>query len=716
MRRIRRQGEREEKARLRQHPGQALLSKDRKRQIKTAQKEAARRRHRQAMRQAQAQARQAKKEAESLLDVLTRPLSPQEKAQAQAPRPAQAQAEPGPGNALPTLCLSSDQVSSTSFLCPNSPELPGMPTPPPPGRTGRDSALEIYDITQLKKSELLQVVVMQIVEVIDRLVVEKAPELEKLGLSGVLEGWETGPNFVVPTIVVPQLDAEVKRLEGVYCEAMVFAAQYLSEWCYLPPSAIHDPILRAITESAGFHVLAIGPREFAKTTMALIAELHDGLKLRRLFQTHMSSTDRLAQKKLWKLIEQLDTNKALQHDFQLMPGRTQRQDYWEVKVGYAHPTIVTWQAVGWEGAVRGERESRIVADDIDKKEDSSLVWTKNYDKLHGTVMGALRNTDDAFLGQVVVLGNYIGDNCTVDLLERLDVVDLPHVWKMVKFAALELGNTEQITKIPVGRSVWPQYMSTKALEEKRRTMNQGEAWSFELEYLNLKVNPANRVWEPEMFEQTYTELPARHRLSACVCIDPTDSQSTASDQVAVISMAKCLEGPMEGYYYVLDCRIARLTPREVANEAMRQYVGTGSKTNPVADACYIEDRSNRGIGALQQIVEDKARENNVAMNVHRVVPQTYGDKRRRALKVVDIGRQLRILFPQHLSADMRKLKEQLKMFTGQSQHSKLPAIDDGHDAFVWCLLMLREVFRADHPWDDEDLLTIRDIPRAVGAR
>ena len=577
----------------------------------------------------------------------------------------------------------------------------GIPIPPTPAFHIVVPALGNCRTVEEQKGLLRQLVSQQLLTIIDTEVARKAPveaatatlESGSSGLSAELEGSPaTSAGVEMPHLWVPEYERELARLQKIYCPAMIFCGQFLSEWFFIPPSGMHDAMLRAITETdTQRHQLIIGPRELGKTPVALGGELYDGLMLRRLTTTHMSVTDRLAQKKLALLITQLEENKLLQNAFGIMPGKTTRQDEFQIKVGLRHPTTVTFQAIGFGGSVRGERESRIVGDDIDSKEDSPQTWEKNYLKIKGTVMGALRNTDDAFKGQVVMLGNYIGDGSTIDKLETIDAVELPEHWQVHKFSAIELGPTQHITKVPIGRSVWPQYLSTKELLEKRRVLNMGEAWSFEMEYMNQKVNPANRVWEREMFVERYDELPPRHRLAANVAIDGTDSQSTASDNVGIVSIAKCLEGEQDGFYYVLDCRIAKLTPNDTASEAMRQYIGRGTKSNTFCDSAYVEDKSDKGIGALQQVILTKTRTNNVNMNLQRVVPKTYGDKRRRALKVVDIGRTGRILFPKHLSPDLKKLIEQLVMFTGTTSQGNLPGIDDGHDAFVWCLLMLIDV-------------------------
>jgi hypothetical protein len=417
--------------------------------------------------------------------------------------------------------------------------------------------------------------------------------------------------------------------------------------------------------------------------------LYDGVMLRRLTQTHMSINHRLAKKKLRILTKQLEENRQLQADFGILPGHPQTTEEFHVRIGLRHPTDICFQAVGFGSTVRGERESRLVADDVDDALESPLVWEGRYEKLKSTVLGALKRTDPEFAGQLIVVGNYVGEGCCVELLEKTDVVETPDMWRMHKFSALETGETEHKTMVAVGRSVWPEFRSTENLKELRRAMNLREAYAFEREYQNVNVPKGDRVWHREFFKERYDELPHRSMLAACTCVDPAETEQEADDHDGIVTMAKCIEGEKKGFYYVLDAFDRAVAPRDVALETIRQYIGPYEATNPRCDWTYVERKTKKGTGALAEVIQTVAREENVCMNIGYSVPRSFGDKRQRAFKVVDLARMGRILFPKHLSADMKKLIEQLVMFTGKGQMAKLSAIDDLHDAFVWCLIHLR---------------------------
>jgi len=492
--------------------------------------------------------------------------------------------------------------------------------------------------------------------------------------------------------ILPAFAAEIGRLNAIYCPALVFAGQYLQDWCFLPPSWIHDRMLRDITQSDK-HCVIVGPREFAKSRISMIAELYDAIMLRRLDQMHVAADSTLAEAQLGHIIQQFETNAFLTNAFHIRAGKTQRADHYEIKIGKAHPTTVLFRARGFGGSIRGLHPSRIVLDDIETSMDGPSVMQKNYNEIHGTILGALKRTDTDIPGQLVVVGNYLGPHCTIRRIQDIDARDNHDQWISRTLSAIELGKTTEITRSVVGESVWPQFRTTEQLNDLRRTMNAGQAFSFETEYLNQLISPADTVWQPEMFAERWTELPPRHLLVGGVFIDPAEKVTERGDETAIVTLFKQVEGIDAGRIFVVDASIRKVSQPDLCKEAIRQYISAlGSRLIPFCDWCYVEGKTTKGDGALVALLRQTARENSVNMNLQTLVPQTYGDKRQRALKVVDIARQGKVMFPENLSADMRKLLEQLYIFTGKKdQHQS--AVDDGHDAFVWGLMMMKDVTR-----------------------
>ena len=106
---------------------------------------------------------------------------------------------------------------------------------------------------------------------------------------------------------------------------------FLPEWTTHEPAQFHVQMQRDLASPK--HVLTAGPREFAKTFQCLIAEFFDGVHCRRLSQMHVGNHKMLAEEKLGFIITQLEENKFLQSHYNIRPGRIQRSDHFQIKVG-----------------------------------------------------------------------------------------------------------------------------------------------------------------------------------------------------------------------------------------------------------------------------------------------------------------------------------------------------------------------------------------------
>lgn len=484
-----------------------------------------------------------------------------------------------------------------------------------------------------------------------------------------------------------QVKAAWAWVDRTYCPALAWCLKYLPDLFTLKPALIHDPIMRDVTES-GRNVVCAGPREFAKSVITLGAELYDGLNLYRPEQMHVCYDSTLAEHQLGKIIHQLEHNRVLIDAYEIRPGRIQRGDHFEVLVG-PNRDLVTFKARGFGGSIRGLHPHRIVLDDIESSFDSPYVWNGNYEELHGTVMGALARTQDAFTGQLVIIGNFLGENCTIKRIMDHDAQLNPEAWVCRSFSALSKhphGETADLD----GKSVWPEFRSTEQLHKIRATMNTENAWAFEREYQNEIVKGVDTIWTREMFKRTWSDLPAPHQMVRRVYIDSAQKIAEGGDRTAIVKLGKVLQGPRVGEYPWLDARLARLSPDEIAAEALRQYVGTGTRTAPECDCVCLESKTSKGEDPLGAYIRLKGRQENCNVNVRYLVPAEHGDKRQRSLKAVPVGQSLALTVPEALTQDMKNIIQEMLMFTGK-RTTGVSAIDDGHDAMVWGLIDLKQV-------------------------
>ena len=342
-----------------------------------------------------------------------------------------------------------------------------------------------------------------------------------------------------------------------------------------------------------------------------------------------------------------------------------------------------------DGSMRGLHPNVVIVDDIDDVNDSAYMMNKYYADLHTTVMGAV----EPFEGvpeQILVCGNYTGEYCAMIAFQKRDAVGAPDRWIVRAIPALEEGDTVQWTGVPPGTSTWPERRSTEWLLAKRREMNAGRPFAFEMEYQNKIVSISDRIWDEDMFRQRYDQLPPRHALVTRVYIDSAQKMTEAGDETAIVKYSKCVDGPDVGKYYRREARLGHLAPDEIAKEVLAMFVGNGTKQNPECDGVYLESKTKLGEDSLAAYIKMYARQNSVNMIVHQLVPAEHGDKRQRSVKAVSVGRAGAIWSPVNESPDQIRCRNQMVMFTGKKVQN-MPAIDDGHDAEVWALIDLQTV-------------------------
>lgn len=177
-----------------------------------------------------------------------------------------------------------------------------------------------------------------------------------------------------------------------------------------------------------------------------------------------------------------------------------------------------------------------------------------------------------------------------------------------------------------------------------------------------------------------------------VALDTAEKAKEGADETAIVTWGKCLEGEERNRYYFTDAKLGHLDSKAIAREAIRQYIGIGTPQHPQCELMTLESKTSDGYTALGEIIMDMARTENVQVTLRLMTPQTYGDKRQRAMMVSPLGKEGRFYVPANPNPDQKRVIDQMVMFTGENTRN-LPAIDDGHDACVWDLISLKDVER-----------------------
>jgi len=485
-----------------------------------------------------------------------------------------------------------------------------------------------------------------------------------------------------------ELERRYRRLVELYPRPLVTCLWYMPDLFPLKPAVWHKTTIEAYM--TGLNCAIAAWRGGAKSTIAQGYQLDKMLHYEWRASAHICRSPDLVKAHAANLIHQLETNVRLQRRFHITPGTRQEQDWFQIKIGTSHKSQITFVWMTRDGSSRGLRLNAALVDDIDDRNDSAYMREQYFQNVNTTVAGAL----EPFEGipeQIIAAGNLTGENSAMLQFKRV-AEEAPERWIVRFIPAIEEGDTVQWTGTQPGQSTWPERRTTEWLLAKRAEMNAACAFAFEMEFQNRLVSMQDRIWSEEMFAPTYEILPARHQLVTRVYIDSAQKVTESGDETAIVTISKCVSGPEVGRYYLRDARIGRLAPDDIAGEAIRQYIGNGSRITPECDALGLETKTSKGEDPLAALIRLKGRQDNLNINVHALVPAEHGDKRQRSLKAVPIGRAGALYSPVNPTPDMKRCQNQMVMFSGKHDRN-MPAVDDGHDAVVWGLIDLQPVER-----------------------
>lgn len=472
----------------------------------------------------------------------------------------------------------------------------------------------------------------------------------------------------------------------------IFSRPIAMAVCYLPniysvwPAYWHDHVMRQYL--TGKHCAIAGPRRRGKSKVAQAYQMYQMLTLEWTYSLHICLSPELVLQHSQHIIQELETNTLLQKTFEIMPGRIQRGEHFEVKVGRRHPTRLIFEWMTRDGRPRGTGPHGIIIDDIDDTDDTAYVMEKYYNKVHSAIMGALEGFKDGH-AQMLVCGNYTGRQCSMRKFQEIDAVEHPEDWIVLTIPAIEEGETQHITKVPVGESVWPDKHSTEETLKKIAQMNVTRLKSGDMELQNKFADAADLIWFKEMFEDRFTELPPKQQRVSRVYIDSSQKVREAGDEWAIGRMTKVIDGPDKGAILLEKVRMAPFQPTDAADVVIELFIGNGTSDMPQCEIVKMESKTDKGQDPFLALVQQRARMRNVFIPTEELVPAGK-DKRTRSQEAAPVGRSGAIRTPVHWDADMRRCIGQLCDFTGKTE-TNMHAVDDGHDMFVWGVNDLKNV-------------------------
>jgi hypothetical protein len=482
--------------------------------------------------------------------------------------------------------------------------------------------------------------------------------------------------------------ANWEDLNSIFCRPMAMGLCYMPRLYSLWPAYWMDWMLRQYL--LGLNCGIAGPRRRGKTATAQLYQSFKMLTLEWTYSLHINLSPELVMQNSQRIIQELETNQRLQEDFNIHhgPGLIQQQEHYEIFVGKRHRTKLAWEWMTRDGKPRGVGPHGILVDDIDDPDDTPYVMEKYYNKVHGSIMGALEGFEDSN-AQIIVCGNYTGRNCAMRKFQEIDAAMFPDRWIVAAIPAIEEGKTQDITKTEVGESVWPEKFSTGETKQKIAEMNVTRLKSGDMELQNRFADAGDLIWLPEMLERTWTELPPKHQAVYRVYIDSSQKVKEAGDEWGIGTLGKVIDGPRKGEIMFLPCAIRPFQPDDAAEEVITQFIGNGTSDCPQCECVKMESKTDKGVDPFLELVKQKARARNVYIPTFELVPGGR-DKRTRSQAAAPAGRSGAITVSANPGPDDRRCVQQMLNYTGKNDPN-LKAVDDGHDMRVWGIIDLMPV-------------------------
>lgn len=301
-----------------------------------------------------------------------------------------------------------------------------------------------------------------------------------------------------------------------------FVAQYLSHHLTLRVPDFHKEMYQAAYECAVLRkydrLLIEAPRSFGKSYIfSLFLPLFLICTQEYPQLISFSRTQDLAKQFLMLIKRELTTNDLLRADFGVQPG-----DVWaKEEIMYTRPDGFVGQFAAKSKGVspRGWHPQLAIIDDPQDYGDanSQTVVESDWDWYTRDFLGMMQ------INPVIFIGTRVGPICLVSQVAR------DPRYRHLKYSALDHN----------GKSIWPEWMDEKRLEEERVSMGDP---AFKAEYMNepeFSHNPIFKLDWVRWYDQNSPEFKKDERegLYTVTYIDPAISKRDGADFTAIVTVS-----------------------------------------------------------------------------------------------------------------------------------------------------------------------------------
>ncbi|MBO8183326.1 MAG: phage terminase large subunit [Archaeoglobus sp.] len=470
-----------------------------------------------------------------------------------------------------------------------------------------------------------------------------------------------------------------KRLEITKDDPLKFAEIYTPHYIDLPFANFHREIIQmALYPKKHLFVIA-APREYGKTTLLRLIKLYFILHCKKHYIIKVSENLNLALNDISYIIAELQYNRRIKEDFEVdfikckdddirLKIRPKNQNKFHfVKI---EPKSYGTSIVG--SIFMQHRPDYAEVDDLENTRSARNPRIAR-EKLEWIMSELYFAISDK--GPIIWVGNNHAKTCALNLAfeeecEKVYTLDKTYIAKKpynLKITGEKTGHNYPVWKEIKGKlhPLWPAKHKIKTLKRIEKTVGSNV---FSAQMLQ-NPNETGNFFKPEHIN-TYKELPDVKYIVGW--IDPSIGQSKTSDFKAIIIL-----GTDGINFYILDAWIRQASRTAMVKACYHLY----EKYQPKGLTClHIEDNFGQYKEVLKRDFLDYAKVKGYLLPIK---PENNTIKKELRIESLEpIFENGLIFFPENLTNDLKRLKEQILAWP-DAEH------DDGPDALAGAVEVAR---------------------------
>jgi len=434
----------------------------------------------------------------------------------------------------------------------------------------------------------------------------------------------------------------------------LFAATYLPHYLKCDVPLCHREIYAAYSDRSIDRLTIRAPRDWAKSTTALIYFLWEIAESKDVpgILAFSRSKD-LGTRWTRKIKHEIESNYLLCHDYGLSAGEPWSSN--QIVINRVGREPFEFKAFGKGSSARGFRGNVFIDDPQDKGDtESEAIINADENWLFEDVLNILEPGQ-----RLIFIGTRISP---ISLLSK--AVRIPS-WKHLSYKAIEDG-----------KSTWPSKWSMEAIEQRKDEIGIDR---FNSEFMDMPRISENPIFKNDWFrpydrKSAYFQTLLKQGVYTVTACDPAISKRDTADYTGIVTVSATMTSRPE--YFIRDVRKSRWSMSETSSQLFQVFDAYKQSKTVVESVAYQQ--------ALMEEINHTQEKYRQYINPYPIEPDR--DKARRAYAVQSLFQEGRVYFDFE-DKGTQQLMDELLLFSGMDNSGYH---DDLVDAMVYALSELKQ--------------------------